>query len=166
VKTAKFVILGPSSSGKTTIGNILKEKYALPIFECDDETRRLNKGRWPSSEKVVDRLFDKVNKIALEKKNIIYITSYLDQEEIQQFAARGFKFIFLYADFDVLLKRRLKREKLSPNLLARFKLRYEGILKLAYSPRLTEYFPIKFEVSSSTNEQISENIFHYISRVK
>lgn len=143
MKNIKFVILGPSSSGKTTIGIYLKKQHKLPIFECDDEARRLNKGHWPRSEKVIDKLFARVNKTALEKENTVYTTSYLDKKEILQFVEKGFKFIFLYANFDFLLQRRLNRERLSSSLLNRFKRRHKGILELVNSINPKQIFPLK-----------------------
>ncbi|MBI4039937.1 hypothetical protein HY389_01115, partial [Candidatus Daviesbacteria bacterium] len=85
----KFVILGPSSSSKTTVSMILQNRYGLPIFECDNETRRLNKGYWPRNVKVVDKFFTQVNKKALEKENIVYITSFLDEAEIVKFTQKA-----------------------------------------------------------------------------
>lgn len=163
MKNIKVVILGASSTGKTTIGSILRDKYKLPVFECDDETRCLNDGVWPDDERIVDKLFTQVNKKALDMENIVYITSFLDRDEILAFANKGFKFIELHGDFDFLLKRRLKREKISPTLLRRFRKRYESLIKLVDSPELRQYFPLKFEVSQDSNDQIAREIAKYIT---
>lgn len=149
--------MGPSSSGKSKVGKILKEKYKLPIVEVDDEVTGLNGGVWPEDEKIIDKYFDKVHKIFLKKDNIIFITSFLGEHEIKEFKKNGFKFVAIYAGFDFLLKRRIKRDQPDQKLIERFRKRYNALLEIIKShPHLFEKI---IDVSTQTPLEIADGIF-------
>ena len=48
------------------------------------------------------------NDAALEMDGIVYVTSWLSRESMKQFYQKGFRIIELHADFEELLRRKLK----------------------------------------------------------
>ena len=105
----KVILLGRTGSGKSTIAPSLGEALGLTVLEADDETTRLNGGRWPEDENVIDHFFAVTNRKVLPMESVLYITSWLSRDEIEAFYQRGFKIVELYADFDELLRRKRRR---------------------------------------------------------
>jgi shikimate kinase len=54
----KVILLGLAGTGKTAIGNILRERYNFPVLEADDEVLRQYNGAWPDEEELIDASFE------------------------------------------------------------------------------------------------------------
>ena len=70
----KVVLLGVSGSGKTTIGDILKKTYGVPVLEADDEVLGRYNSLWPEQEALIDVSFKETNRRVLEMQHVFFIT--------------------------------------------------------------------------------------------
>ncbi len=105
----KLVLLGLSGSGKSTVAPGLGRALGLELLEIDDETTRLNGGTWPKSEALIDALFERIVPRVLQMDAVLFVTSWLDPEEITAFYEHGFAIVELHATFEELVNRKLGR---------------------------------------------------------
>jgi shikimate kinase len=150
----KIVLLGVSGTGKTTIGTLLKKKYAFPVLEADDEVKLHYNGTWPDEEYLIDASFEATNRRVLELQSIFFITSWLEKETIQAFSARGFQLVLLVAPLEELLRRRQVRDgAYSPTLLQRARRNYQTFLNIVQAPMISPLFALILDTSKTTSEQ-------------
>ena len=71
----KVALLGLSGTGKTTIGNILKETYDVPVVEADDDVLQRYNGLWPDQEALIDVSFEETNHRVLEMQHVFFVTT-------------------------------------------------------------------------------------------
>lgn len=105
----KVVLFGRSGVGKSTLAPDIGKAFGLNVFEVDDETERLNGGVWPDDEEKIDYYFALIHPQALEMDSVLYVTSWLEPEEVAGFHQRGFFIIVLDADFATLINRKKQR---------------------------------------------------------
>jgi len=127
----KVVILGLTGSGKTTVVNALRKK-GWSILEVDDEVVKRNKGKWPEDEKVINKFFAEINKEVVKLDEVVFVTSFLEKNDIQMFFQSGFKIIEMHADHHELIKRKKRRDNPSSKKLLRFKKNYDYYNKVVY----------------------------------
>ena len=120
----KILLLGLSGSGKTTIAKEISSRFSLNLYEADDEVKRINGGVWPESDDVVTKGFEIANAKALIQDDIIYVISWLSEEEINKFLKSNFIIFETHAEFDELVRRKIKRDKITPKKIEKFKLTY------------------------------------------
>ncbi len=128
-KKVKAVIMGLTNSGKSSAAEILQKK-GWPILEVDDEAQKRNGGIWPESEEVLDVLFRQINEEVLLMENVIFVTSFLEIENIKRFYASGFKIIVIHADYEELLRRKIQRDGQPKDNLERFNRNYWNFVKI------------------------------------
>lgn len=105
----KLVLLGRSGVGKSTVAVSLGQAFGLSVLEADDETTRLNGGVWPKKEETIDYYFELTNSRVLEMRSVLYVTSWLEPEEIAAFHQKGFFIVELHADLPALISRKKQR---------------------------------------------------------
>ncbi len=145
-----IVLLGRTGSGKSTIAPSLGEVLELSVLEVDDETTRLNGGRWPEDEDVIDHFFEITNRKVLTMKSVLYVTSWLSRGEIKAFYQRGFKIIELRADFDELLRRKRKRGDAIDD--EQFRTNYEGYLAIVNRADVQSMIALSVDTSNQSPE--------------
>lgn len=105
----KLILLGRSGVGKSTVAASLGQAFGLSVLEVDDETTRLNGGVWPEEEETIDYYFELTNSRVLEMGSVLYVTSWLESEEIAAFHQKGFLIVELHADLATLISRKKQR---------------------------------------------------------
>lgn len=158
----RVVILGTTGSGKSTVANKLRRKYQLPVLEVDNEVSRLNNGKWPKSQTLVDKLFEKTNQYVLDTNDVIYITPYLSKENIIKFYNKGFTFIELHANIDALLKRRIKRDNPSKQEIERFTQNYQGYFEITQDPAIAKLFTKSIDTTKKTKGEVLNDILNQL----
>lgn len=144
------VLLGRTGSGKSTIAPSLGEALGLSVLEADDETTRLNGGRWPEDEDVIDHFFEVTNRKVLTMKSVLYVTSWLSRGEIEAFYQRGFKIVELRADFDELLRR--KRSRGDAIDYEQFRTNYEGYFAIVNRADVQSMIVLSIDTSNQRPE--------------
>lgn len=106
----KLIILVPSAGGKSTLMRYLREHTDFDIAEMDEEVMKANNNTWPSDNKYKDKvLVPRVVKNIINKKQIIYLASYIPTNLLKQAKKAGFKIILLDIGKEELQKRNKKR---------------------------------------------------------
>ena len=105
----KVVLLGRSGVGKSTLAPALGRAFNVDVVEVDDETERLNGGVWSDDEATVDGYFALIHPQVLVMDSVIYVTSWLEPEEISDFHQAGFLIIVLDAELLTLIERKRQR---------------------------------------------------------
>ncbi len=110
----KYIVIGTSLSGKTTLIKYLRSTTSLPISELDEELTELNNGEFPSDvEYKHNVLFPKVLEKILNKSEIIFFTNawYFKQEDLEEAKRKGFKILQLSVGLETLKSRNEARIK-------------------------------------------------------
>lgn len=154
----KIVILGLTGSGKSTIAKTIATELNLTVVEADDEVKRLNNGIWPKEEEIIDKYFELTNKTILTKDNILYVTSWLEKERIEEFVNNGFKIIELHANEEELLKRKVARDKVKKSELGRFRINYKIYLDITQSANINNLFHISINTTKLSPEQVAAKV--------
>src|SRR6266436_235748 len=134
----KVALLGLSGTGKTTIGNILKETYDVPVVEADDDVLQRYNGLWPDQEALIDVSFEETNHRVLEMQHVFFITSWLEKETITAFSAHGFLEIVQAPTISSLFMLTLDMSKTTTqeaiSLIRNLITDQEGFIENAYEP--------------------------------
>jgi len=150
----KVALLGLSGTGKTTIGNILKETYDVPVVEADDDVLQRYNGLWPDQEALIDVSFEETNHRVLEMQHVFFITSWLEKETITAFSAHGFCLLLLLAPLEeLLLRRRLRDGEVQPTLLERVQNNYHAFLEIVQAPTISSLFMLTLDMSKTTTQE-------------
>lgn len=97
----KAIIIGASTTGKTTIIKYLKESTNLPIGESDDVLTAMNGGKYPhDSEYKMNILGPQMVEYVLNQDSIIFFTNthYFKSEDLEIARKNGFKVVQLILD--------------------------------------------------------------------
>lgn len=158
----KVIILGAPCTGKTTLVNLLREKTSLPLYEMDEEIRKMNSGLWPEKDLYNSLSVEIFNKI-LSEKRIVYFTSYFPADLLQQAIKTGFKIIQLTCPEDELLKRHSERMSNDPTLEDES----EGLKENAkYQQKISEQGIVDFFVPTEINIDITaEKLLVYLKQI-
>lgn len=110
----KYIVIGTSLSGKTTLIKYLRSTTDFPISELDEELTELNNGEFPLDvEYKHNVLFPKVLEKILNKSEIIFFTNawYFKKEDLEEAKRRGFKILQLSVSLKTLKSRNEARIK-------------------------------------------------------
>tara|TARA_R110000868_G_scaffold74009_3_gene214141 strand:- start:804 stop:1307 length:504 start_codon:yes stop_codon:yes gene_type:complete len=113
-----FFIMGVSGTGKSTIGRLFSNKFALPFYDGDDYHPKANIDKMASGKPLNDNdRYDwllQLNSIALKNKDIgsVIACSSLKKKYRDQLkkGLTHFYFIFLEGSFDLILNRMNERK--------------------------------------------------------
>ncbi len=148
----KAVILGLTNSGKSTVASRLKD-LGWPVIEVDDIAQEKNNGIWPESEAVLDVLFNQANNEVILYPDIVYVTSFLDRSDVEQFYNAGFKIIELHAAYEELRKRRIDRDGYPKDNWERFDRNYNYYQKLV--PDISKYFSLSVDTTNVDRAELA-----------
>ena len=154
----KILLLGLSGSGKTTIAKEISSRFSLNLYEADDEVKRINGGVWPESDDVVTKGFEIANAKALIQDDIVYVISWLSEEEINKFLKSNFIIFETHAEFDELVRRKIERDKITPEKIEKFKLTYIEYFNTILNRDMVE----KYRMSIDTTNLTKYNLFKII----
>lgn len=104
----KVLIIGASTTGKTTLLNSLKTHTSIPILESDDELISLNGGTYPfDSQLKMEKLAPLMVKKVLEMDQVIFLsnTHYFTPQNLEQARQKGFFIIQLQLDREIMHQR-------------------------------------------------------------
>ncbi len=159
----KVVLLGVSGSGKTTIGDILRKTYDVPVLEADDEVLRYYDGLWPEQEALIDVSFAETNRRVLEMQHVFFITSWLEKETITTFSARGFCLLLLLAPLEETLRRRRLRDgEFQSTFLERAQNNYRAFLEIVQASAISALFALTLDMASITTQEAISRISNLI----
>lgn len=99
----KAIVIGVSTSGKSTIIKHLRPITQANILEIDDELERLNGGEYPKDLEYKDKiLVPKIIEDILKREEIIFFTNpnYFTIQDLQFAREKGFKVIQLHLELD------------------------------------------------------------------
>lgn len=112
----KVIVIGISTTGKTTLVKYLRQHTKLRVSEIDEELTKLNHGKFPFDDNYRNEaLGPQVVQKVLQSDNIIFFTNtdYFSINDLITAKNNGFKIIQLKLSTDDLKKRnayRVKRE--------------------------------------------------------
>lgn len=155
----KLLLLGITGSGKSTISEPIGQALGLKILEVDQEVIRLNNGLWPKDGDTIRKYMLATNDTVLEMDHVLYVTSWLDKENIKRFYNKGFKIIELHADFDELLKRKINRDKPPQDQIDQFKEDSEGYYEVINDPDIQSLITLSLDTTSKPIESVIKSIY-------
>jgi dephospho-CoA kinase len=153
----KAVILGLSGVGKSTIANVLKDKYALPILEVDDVVKDMKQENRIGSIKVSE-IFEMTNEKVLGMDNVIYVTSKLLPERIEQFYDAGFKIIELHASYETIISRLKNRDNIDKHEIENQKYKYKVYMERVDEPSIQKCFALRLDTTAIKEKDILQKI--------
>ena len=165
-KGTVFYVMGVSSSGKSTIGQLLGQELGIAFFDGDDfhpesNILKMSKGI-PLNDR--DRLpwLERINKLALKngQKGCVIVCSAL-KAKYRKTLTKGLPYdvhwIFLIGDYQTILDRMKKR---SGHFMP------EKLLRSQFDTLETPVEAINIPVESSPKEQVAEIIRQWESKRK
>lgn len=108
----RAIIIGSSTTGKTTLLNYLREHTDTPVGESDDALKEMNGGIYPdNSEFKINVLAPKMVADVLAKDRIIFFsnTHYFKHEDLELAHSKGFIIMQLQLAREHMLTRNQKR---------------------------------------------------------
>jgi len=106
----KLIIVGASTSGKSTLMRYLRQHTDLVVAEMDEEIVKLNKGRWPTDDDYRNTvLVPKITEKIIGMDEVVYISSYVPDELVKKAKRKGFKIALLEVGLEQLKARNTKR---------------------------------------------------------
>lgn len=154
----KLLLLGTTCSGKSTIAKELADRFGLSLIEADDEVLKLNNGKWPSEEHIIDKHFETINIATLGKNDILFVTSWLEKEEILKFKQKGFLIVELHTTLETLLIRKQNRDKLNKLNKARVEENYSSYKKITEDKTIEKALALSIDTSELNPKQIITKI--------
>ncbi|WP_375752062.1 gluconokinase [Vibrio sp. HN007] len=112
----KYVVMGVSGCGKTSIGIGLSEALQIPFFDGDDYHSEENISKMQSGIPLTDNdrqsWLETLNELILDKESLVVACSALKPEyrNILKRDCNELKFVFLKGDFDTIWSRHKARE--------------------------------------------------------
>lgn len=109
---SKYLIIGASLSGKTSLVKFLRESTNIKVSEIDEKLTDLNHGSFPSDSKYKKEvLFPKIFKWLLSEKDVIFFSNvwYFEPEDISRLRESGFTVIYLNVGIENLRRRNTLR---------------------------------------------------------
>ena len=154
----KFLLLGIPGSGKSTISGVIGQALGLKILEVDQEVIRLNNGLWPKDGDIIRKYMLATNDTVLKMDSILYVTSWLNKEDIKKFYEKEFKIIELHANFEELLKRKIKRDNPPQNQLDQFKDDSEGYYEVINDKEIQPLITLSLDTTNMPTESVIKSI--------
>lgn len=114
----KVIILGSQCSGKSAIIKYLQENTDLACIDHDEEIKRRHNGKYPDDHKYVsNEVLPLIEDCILDLPKVIYSASFwglneegqISNERVKLAKEKGFKFVNLITDRNVLTERNNKR---------------------------------------------------------
>ncbi len=158
----KILLLGLSGSGKTTIAKEISILFSLNLYEADDEVKRINGGVWPESDDIITKGFEIANAKALIQDDIVYVISWLSEEEINKFLKSNFIIFETHAEFEELVRRKIKRDKITPKTIEKFKLTYIEYFNTILNKDMTGKYRMSIDTTNLTKDDLFEIIINSI----
>ncbi len=160
-QSTKMVILGLTNSGKSSVAEILKDR-GWPVLEVDDEAQMKNDGIWPEDEEILDKLFKEVNTEVLKMKNIIFVTSFLEIADLKKFKEVGFEIVEIYADYEELQGRKIKRDGHPEDNFERFNRNYNNYQRMR--GQMEKYFDLSLNTTGVEPVVTAGKVESYLGR--
>ena len=148
----KLLLLGITGSGKSAISKPIGQALGLKVLEVDQEVIRLNNGLWPKDADTVSKYMLTTNDAALEMDGIVYVTSWLSRESMKQFYQKGFRIIELHADFEELLRRKLKRDNPTQSEIDKFRENSKGYYEVINDKEIEHLITLSLDNTGMTLE--------------
>lgn len=165
----KAVILGTTCSGKTSVGNILSEKYNFPVVDVDDEAYKIKRDIFINrDEEYIDKVFESINQRVIKIESVLFTTSFLEPERIVEFHDSDFKIIHLYTTLEELIKRRTKRHGgyLSKERLKRAKNNHKQHMEIEKDKKLSKLIDLSLDTTNMTVEEVTAGIVRFLSNIQ
>ena len=108
----KILVIGASTTGKTTLAQYLREHTDFTILETDEELSFLNGGNYPHDDQLkMNVLAPKMVADILGRESIVFFTNthYFRPEDLRVARDRGFKVIQLELGREEMIKRNKNR---------------------------------------------------------
>ena len=106
----KLIIVGASTSGKSTLMRYLRQHTDLVVAEMDEEIVKLNKGKWPTDDDYRNTvLVPKITREIIGMDEVVYISSYVPDELAKEAKHKGFTIVLLEVSLEQLKTRNAKR---------------------------------------------------------
>lgn len=159
----RVVLLGTTCSGKTSVGRILAERYGLPIIEVDWEAQKIDPDIFRKHDhEFIDKTFEEINARVLKMEEVMFITSFLEPERIEDFNRAGFKIIQLYANLKELIKRRTARHQgvLSEKRANNTVNNYNSHMKIAKDQ--ADLLAASIDTSNLSIEETAEKVYSFL----
>ena len=157
----KLVLLGRSGAGKSTVAASLGRTFSLSVLEADDEVMRLNGGVWPEEEETIDYYFELTNGRVLEMGSVLYVTSWLEPEEITAFHQKAFSIIELHADLPTLISRKKQRgDSIDEKRFLTNYVRYQEIIDGA---EVQHMLSLRIDTSHLPPARVEQNVAIFLS---
>ena len=108
---SKIIVIGASTTGKSTLIRSLKEKISLPLFEMDEELKKLNGGIFPSDFDQKMHLSALVISNILERSEVVFLTNtnYFTKDDLLLAQEKGFFVVQLVLPREEMEKRNRNR---------------------------------------------------------
>jgi gluconokinase len=114
--TKKYVVMGVSGCGKSSVGNALADRLVIPFIDGDDYHSEKNIDKMQNGIPLTD--IDRhswlitLNEIILREDNLVMACSALKPEyrDILKRKCDSLQFIYLKGDFDTIWQRHQQRE--------------------------------------------------------
>lgn len=161
----KYIIIGTSLAGKTTIIKYLRSTTDFPISELDEELTELNNGKFPLDVKYKhDVLFPRVLEKILNRQKIIFFTNawYFKKEDLEEAKRKGFQIGQLLVNLKVLKLRNERRMKDGYEDMSQY---LEGMVK--YQKDVEKWSLVDFVIDGEQSmEKVAEDILQVTKKVK
>jgi shikimate kinase len=154
----KILLLGVSCSGKSTIASDLATALKLRLLEADDEVLRLNGGVWPPDEETIDTYFGVTNKEVLKMDNIVYVISWLEQNDIFAFYKADFILVEIHASYEVLRKRKQARDNPAKQAEKRHQKNFKLYSEIVNDPNINKLLSVSLDTSELTLDEVLQAV--------
>jgi len=154
----KLLLIGLSASGKSTVSKLVAKDFNLQLIEADDEVEKYNGGVWPDSDEVITKVFEDTDKWVIEMDNVIYVTSWMEQDIIKNFHANGFKIIEMHADFDELVRRKKVRDNITDEKIEKFKLTYIEYFNTILNIEIKDLYEASIDTTRINTSEVYKQI--------
>jgi adenylate kinase family enzyme len=129
----KLIVIGASTSGKSTLMRYLRRHTDLVVTEMDEEIVKLNKGKWPTDDDYRNTvLVPKITEKIIGMDEVVYISSYVPDELAEDAKRKGFTIASLEVSLEQLKARNAKRmrEEKYRSVAAYFDMQLNGFKRL------------------------------------
>lgn len=105
----RLFVVGPPCSGKSTVSQLLRERWRVNTVDMDDEIMRLNGGTWPTIEVKEAVLQPQVLAQVVAMDSVILFNSYMQVSRTAMLRGAGFLTVLLAVDEQELRRRDQQR---------------------------------------------------------
>jgi len=154
----KLLLLGITGSGKSTISKSIGQALGLKVLQVDHEVIRLNNGLWPKDADTISKYMLTINDAVLEMDGILYMTSWLSKQSVKQFHEKGFRIIELHANFEELLRRKIKRDNPTQNQIDKFREDSKGYYEVINDKEIQPLITLSLDTTGMSIESVIKAI--------